>query len=338
MQIPKNVIISRTDSIGDMVLTLPMAAVLKSHFPELIIGVMGNEYTRPVVQACSFVDVFIDKNDFLTKKILLKGHSPESIIHVLPRRELAKRAHELKINWRIGTRNRVYHWLTCNKLIALSRNQSPLHEAQLNLSLLKPFQIKSDWSLAEIAHLTTLNQLPLLSNQWRQYLEPSKFKLILHPKSRGSAREWDLSYFSELIKMLDADKFQIFISGTDNEKQALQPLLQDVGDRVTDISGQLNLTEFIAFLAACDGIIACSTGPLHLGAALQKHALGIYPPMHPIHPGRWQPIGTKARVFVLDKTCNTCRNTPSACACMRAIKPIELKLALDQIYSEEFVR
>lgn len=336
MKLPTNVIISRTDSVGDMVLTLPMAAVLKQHFPTIVIGMLGTEYTRPIIEACANVDVFISKDDFLTKNITLAEHKPQSIIHVLPRPDIAKRAKQLVIPWRIGTRNRLYHWLTCNKSVPLSRNGSSLHEAQLNMALLQPFGIKPDWSLSEIADLFALQNLTVLPDQFAALLQANKFKLILHPKSRGSAREWDLDYFARLITSLDADKFQIFISGTAAEKPDLQPLLDKVGDRVTAIAGLMNLSEFMAFIAACDGLVACSTGPLHIAAALQKHALGLYPPMQPIHPQRWQPIGTKAQVFVLNKECNDCRKNKNACLCMQAILPSEIKTALDGLYNQTF--
>jgi heptosyltransferase-3 len=331
MKIPANVIISRTDSIGDVVLCLPMATILKQHFPDIIIGFMGTKYTKAIIETCSAVDVFIDMEDFLTQEIFLAGEKPECILHVKPQSNLARRAKELKISLRIGTTNRLFHWLTCNNFVRLSRKNSLLHEAQLNLKLLKPFGIKTDYSLQEITDLYAMIHIPELPKPFADLLQPNKFKLILHPKSRGSAREWDLAYYADLINALDRDKFQIFISGTAHEKLELQPLLNAVGDRVVDISGLMNLSEFIAFIAACDGLIACSTGPLHIAAALQKHALGIYPPMQPIHPTRWQPIGKKAQTFVLNKDCNTCRNDKTICFCMQAIRPQQLKEALNAI-------
>ncbi|MDO9106841.1 MAG: glycosyltransferase family 9 protein [Methylovulum sp.] len=337
MPLPTNIIISRTDSIGDVILTLPVAAVLKQFFPDMVIGFLGTDYTKPIIDACANIDAFIHHDDFLSQEVTVAGQSPQCILHVLPKAAIAKRAKQLHIPWRIGTTNRVYHWLTCNKLVKLSRKQSTLHEAQLNLILLRALGIKQQLSLPDMADLFALKHLPILPQQFAGQLQAHKFKLILHPKSRGSAREWDLDYFADLIRSLDADKFQIFISGTENEKQALKPLIEKVGDRVTDISGLMTLTEFIAFIAACDGIVACSTGPLHIAAALQKHALGIYPPMRPIHPGRWQPIGEKAQVFVLDKNCNDCRKDKTTCFCMQAIKPEALKTALDLIYAKEFL-
>ena len=66
--IPGNIIISRTDSIGDVVLTLPVAGILKRNFPNLQIAFMGRSYTKPVIEACKYVDTFIDAKDFLNGK------------------------------------------------------------------------------------------------------------------------------------------------------------------------------------------------------------------------------------------------------------------------------
>lgn len=331
MDIPKNIIISRTDSIGDMVLALPIAAVLKKHYPDMVIAYMGTPYTKAIIEACSNIDYFIDQEDFLTKPIKLKGADPECILHVLPKPVLAKRAKELNIALRIGTINRSFHWLTCNKLVRLSRKNSNLHEAQLNLKILAPFGVNFNLSLAEIAASFALEKIQILPNNLSGLLAPNKFNLILHPKSRGSGREWDLQHYISLIEMLDTDKFQLFVSGTANEKAVLEPLINKVGHRVTNLIGRLSLPEFIAFIANCDGLLASSTGPVHLAAALNIHSLGIYPPMRPIHPGRWQPIGKRAKVFVLDKECNACRNDQTMCACTRALQPIEIKAYLDSL-------
>lgn len=329
MLFPKNILISRTDSIGDVVLTLPMAAVLKKHFPDSVIGFIGTAYTKAIIESCKHIDFFVDVNDFLNQRITLAGEPPQAIVHVLPRPELAKRAKELRIPWRIGTASRWFHWLNCNKWVKLSRNRSPLHEAQLNLKLLKPFGISDAFSLQEIANLTDMSRLPMLPPRYSALLQADKFKIILHPKSQGNAREWPMGHYDALIQLLDTDKFQIIISGGPNEKAALKPLIDKAGDRVTDISGLMTLPEFAALIAACDGLVACSTGPLHIAAALQKHALGIYSPMHPIHPGRWQPVGKHARVFVLDKNCDACRKDNTFCHCTEAIQPIEVKEVLD---------
>ncbi|MDQ6764249.1 MAG: glycosyltransferase family 9 protein [Bacteroidota bacterium] len=329
--IPKNIIISRTDSIGDVILTLPVAKVLKDFFPGIKIGFIGRPYTKPVINACKYVDEFIDISDFLNKENLcVCNEKPAAILHVFPVSAIAKKAKQLAIPLRIGTTNRLYHWLTCNKLVKLSRKNSTLHEAQLNLLLLEPLGIKKIFSLEEIAGSFGLEKIEPLLPEFSQLLHPEKFNLILHPKSQGSAREWGIDNFISLIRSLDMERYQIFISGTEKEHVLLLPLLAAVGDKVIDISGKIGLDQFISFINHCDGLVANSTGPLHIAAALNKYAFGIFAPMRPIHPGRWAPVGKKAKFFVLNKECTDCRNNKIPCHCIKEVPPAWIKEALDK--------
>lgn len=330
--IPKNIIISRTDSIGDVVLTLPVATVLKEHFPAIKIGFIGRAYTKPVIEACESVDEFIDADDFLHKAVTVLGEKPEAIVHVLPNPAIAMRAKKLKIPLRVGTTNRIYHWTTCNKLVKLSRKNSTLHEAQLNLKLLQALGIEKDFSLEEVGNSFGLNKIEPLPQKLASFINSRKYNLILHPKSQGNGREWGLENFIHLVNLLDTDKFEIFISGVEKERDLLQPVFNTVGEKVTDITGLMNLNEFMSFIAASDGLIASGTGPIHLAGALGKDAFGIYPPIRPIHPARWAPLGPKAQVFVLDRVCNDCRGNKAGCHCINEVNPVWLKDTLDKAF------
>ncbi|MBC8032544.1 MAG: glycosyltransferase family 9 protein [Chitinophagaceae bacterium] len=327
--VPRNIIISRTDSIGDVVLTLPMTALLKKQFPGCSIAFMGKHYTRPVIEACRHVDVFIDVEDFLKQPVSIEGAKPECIIHVFPVAAIARRARQLGIPLRIGTTSRLYHWFTCNKLLRLSRKNSDLHEAQLNLALLRPFNITGTYSLQQLGPLAGIERLQPLPEALRSILSKDKYNLILHPKSQGNGREWPLENYIELVHLLDLTRYAVFISGTAKERLLLQPLFDAVGDLVCDTTGKMNLSEFISFIHACDGMVASSTGPIHLAGALGKDAFGIYPPIRPLHPGRWAPIGPKAQVFVADAPCGQCKKNSRECHCMEKISAASIYNALE---------
>jgi heptosyltransferase-3 len=328
--IPQHILISRTDSIGDVVLTMPLAGFLKKNFPQIKISFLGKEYTRPVIEACRHVDRFIEINDFLTGPDLRGNEKPDCILHVFPVASIARRAKQMKIPIRIGTSHRIYHWFTCTKRVHFSRRKSNLHEAQLNFRLLEPFGMDTRVSLEEISSLYGFENIKPLHAELLQLIAPGKYNLILHPKSQGNSREWEPEKYISLIRMLEKERFKIFISGTEKEKNDLQPLLDAVPGMVTDIAGRMSLEQFISFIARCDGLLACSTGPLHIAAALGKDALGIYPPMRPIHPGRWAPVGTKAKVFVLEKNCDACKKNPAFCACINSIQPEWIKEELEK--------
>ena len=327
---PDNIILSRTDSIGDVVLSLPVAKVLKEHFPGIKIALLGREYTRQVANACDYIDQFIEYQEFLHHPVKIGGEPPQCIVHVLPERQVAARAKKLHIPVRIGTTNRLFHWKTCNRLVRLSRKNSPLHEAQLNLRLLEPLGIVQACSLEEIGQWYGLRPLPVLPEPESRLIQKGVYNLILHPRSRGSAREWGLHNFIQLIKALDPAVYRIFISGTKEEQKSLHPLFEAAGGRVTDLTGRLTLAELIAFIAQCNGLVACSTGPLHLAAALGKDALGIYAPLHSIHPRRWKPVGPKAQVFVVDRVCSDCKGMKAPCHCIEEVSWKSIRDELDR--------
>ena len=323
----KRIIISRTDNLGDVILTLPLAGILKQHFPDSRIIFLGKKYTKPIIDACVHVDEFLDWealkqiSDAGSQTKVAEKLKSDCIIHVFPVKDIQKLAKKAKIPLRIGTSHRIYSWLYCNKLVHYSRKKSTLHEAQLNLQLLRPLGFKMEYPVSKLAGLYGLTKIPLTP----PILPPDtgKIDLILHPKSKGSAREWGTDNFSRLIDLLPEDKYRISVTGTKEEGELMKDFLVKQKNRIHDLTGKLSLAEFLSFINSCDALIAASTGPLHIAAALGKRAIGIYAPMRPIFPARWAPLGINATYLVLDKKCNDCRRTKN-CECIRAITPEEV--------------
>lgn len=321
------ILISRTDSIGDVVLTLPMAGIIKQFLPQSKIIFLGRNYTKDVIGLSEHVDEFVSYDDVLklnaSEQIeTFKKLNATHIIHVFPVKEIAHLAKKAGIKNRIGTANRLWHWFTCNVKISLSRKNSDLHEAQLNTKLLAPLGITKEFSLEELVSAYGFTKVPALEKTHSDLIDKTKTTIILHPKSKGSAREWGLDNFSNLITQLDKTKHQIFISGTAQEGELVKDLISKHPE-VINLTGKLSLQQFIAFINQCDVLIAASTGPLHIAAALGKKAIGLFAPMRPIHPGRWKPLGKHANYLVLNKDCSDCRKTMN-CHCIREIKIMEV--------------
>ena len=332
----KRIIISRVDSIGDVVLTLPVAGVLKEIFPDYKIIFLGRHYTKPVIESCINIDEFADWDEIKIlnkqKKIdAFKALKADAIIHILPKKEIAKLAKQAGIGFRMGVMNRFYNWFYCNFMMLNSRKNSPFHESQLNLRLLKPFGIHKIFSLDDIPKYYGLQIKEPLNEENSKLLSPKRFNLILHPKSKGSSREWGLDNYSKFIELIHNDGFYIFVTGTEEEGLEIRKKIQfEKYNNVKDMTGKLSLRELISFINSCDGLIAGSTGPLHIAAALGKLSIGLYPPIKPMHPGRWAPIGNFSSYIVKDIKCNKCRRK-KRCKCLEDINPEEVR---DKLNSE----
>ena len=333
MKDPKRIIISRTDSIGDVILTLPLAGILKEKYPGVKLFFLGMPYTEAVISTCEHIDSFLNWEE-MSKAGAEEGASKlassgaDMIIHVFPRKEIASMARKAKIPHRLGTTNRLYHWGNCNMLVRLSRKKSDLHEAQLNIKLAARITGIQNIALSEIPKYYGLTKTEPLNDEFASLLDPGRKNIILHPKSKGSAREWGADNFIKLIDMLPEDKFKVYVSGTKAEEDLLKPSGIFENERVNNICGRMSLGQFISFISACDSLVAASTGPLHLAAALGKQAIGIYPPIRPMHPGRWAPLGEKASYLVKGGECNDCI-AGGSCLCMEEIEPIAVKKLLE---------
>ena len=121
------IIISRTDSIGDVMLTLPMCVWLKNNIPNATLIYLGRGYTQAIAACFSVVDEFVDWK--LIENIptsqrpeAFKELKADAIIHVFPNKEIAALAKKARIPMRIGTSHRSFHLLSC-----CMRRQSPFH-------------------------------------------------------------------------------------------------------------------------------------------------------------------------------------------------------------------
>ena len=299
------IVISRTDSIGDVILTLPIAGILKQKYPDAKIIFFGNTYTQPIITSSVHVDEIWEwaefvKKDQKTQLKWLKSQNIDAFIHIFPRKELARLVKKAGIKIRIGTSHRLYHITTCNYRPNFTRKNSELHEAQLNTKLLSPLGIGGNYSLAELNHFVGFENIPTLKDKFKALLDPTKINLILHSKSQGSAIEWGVENFIKLAIELDPEKVNIFFTGTEKESEYFRSLLP-IQENIHDVSGQMDLFDLIAFIANADAIVAASTGPLHIGGILGIRTIGLFANLKPMHAGRWQPLGNDVVIMEDEK-------------------------------------
>lgn len=322
------VVISRTDAIGDVILTLPLAGVLKKYWPHLKIIFLAKNYTLPIVQRSKYIDEVWSEESFSgqsadERAAFLKQQNVDVFFHIFPNKNWSLAARKAKVPFRVGTSRRWHQFLNCNVRINMSRKKSDLHELELNLMLIK----KSVKDFPALENLKPYYQFyGFKVDSQKQNNDPRK-SVILHPGSRGSSKDWPIQRFVELSKAIPKDQYKVFISGTEEEGKRFRSYFS-FNDDIVDISGTKNLSEFMDFIASVDALVANSTGPLHIAAAVGTHAVGIYPPVRPVHPGRWAPVGEKAEYIVADKSnCQLCTKTKN-CFCVESISVEQILYAL----------
>ena len=313
----KHFILSRTDSIGDVILTFPMCVWIKESFPNAKITFLGTNYTQEIIEKFTLIDAFLSK-EYLSqissdeRNELLKC---DVFIHVFPDKQVATWAKDAVAPIRIGTSHRLHHAWTCNKRVSFSRKSSNLHEAQLNFNLLRPLGLK------DIPELNTINAATKFFQVNTEPLALSEIALekaiILHPKSKGSALEWPIEKYFELAQKLRDKGYTVLFTGTEKEGELFRKNIP-AHPSMVDLTGQLTLNQFIGLISKSQALVACSTGPYHIAGLVGTHAIGLFSMKRPIFPMRWKAIGNRVDSLVFDPNCSPCLKLKE-CRCIEQI-------------------
>ena len=323
---PTNILISRTDAIGDVCLTLPVCQAIKDAFPNSQLSYLCKGYTQAVVACFEPIDQILileELEQSAQKERNAQLGQFDVVIHLFPNKKVAQWCRQAKIPMRIGTSHRFFHLLTCNFRPHFTRKRSDLHEAQLNFKLLAPLGLTKVPTFLELSNKLRF-KTPDLTNQivdhdWSQ-------TVLIHPKSNGSGAEYPLEKYMALAMELAKKGYQVFFTGTEKEGTQFRTQIP-AHPAITDASGQWDLPTFIQIIAKSKALVACSTGPYHIAGLCGIQAIGLFVQRKPIHPGRWAALGANSSALTFPDPCNTCAQGNS-CNC---IEKIEIQVIIHAI-------
>lgn len=302
---PQRLLVSRTDRLGDVVLTLPLLGLLRAEWPDTEILFVTRRYARPIAEASVHVQGVVEwpeHHDATDEEraTLLRATGADVLLHLFPRREVADAGRAAGVPRRIGTARRWYHWLTCTERVNVSRKRSALHEAQLNLLVAAPLLQETALTLPQLVPFIGLTRTAPLAAPWNERLDRSRCIVLLQPLTGGTVPAWPLDRWAALAAQLDPRRFQLFVTGTAEEGERLRPWLASLPAHLESATGQ-SLAELLSFTRAAHAFVGASTGPLHIAAALGVPTVGLYPARESGLPARWEPLGAQTRMLMPDR-------------------------------------
>ncbi len=324
---PENLLIVRTDRIGDVVLSLPLAEIVKRKYPACKVSFLVRNYTSSLVKDNPFIDHVLlvkEKNN----KLLINENIKElrslkfdACIIVYPTFLLALTIFLSRIKNRIGTGYRWYSILF-NRKVFEHRKYAEKHELEYNVGLLEVIGIKENVSPGKINfHLEVSDEeRESIKNILRENEVHIKNKLvIIHPGSGGSSVDLPTEKMIELTKQLsEFENLQILITGNNSEVELCEKFV--INNSVNNLAGKLNLSQLNTLISFADLFISNSTGPIHIAAALGKYVIGFYPKILSCSVKRWGPYTEKRTIFSPTIDCSNCsRKQCEKLDCMNSI-------------------
>lgn len=301
----RNILICRTDKLGDVILTLPLINETKRIFPDSKISFLISNYVSGLLEGYKDIDELIyleEHKNFKARLEFLHNNKFDVVISVYPRFNLALLFYLACIKYRVGTAYRWYS-LLFNMRVNEHRKFAQKHEADYNLNLLKAFtndinyekKFKFEYSDDE-------------KNSTEEKFKQNGFSLndnyiIIHPCSRGSSKDWSIERFSDFTNafLKSFNNTKIVYTGSNAEitkiEQLHKSILEMYKKNIVNLSGKTNLRELMIIIDNSRLFVSNSTGPIHLAGALNKKIIGFYPNDIPINEIRWKPLSDDPVIF-----------------------------------------
>ncbi|OGW04874.1 MAG: hypothetical protein A2Z59_03470 [Nitrospinae bacterium RIFCSPLOWO2_02_39_17] len=299
----KKILITRTDRIGDVVLSTPVFKSLKNSFPSISISVLVRPYTKDIVTNNPNIDeviIYDPEGEHrtirgllkLAKEIREKGFDTALILFL--NFKVGLLTYLSGIPRRIGPAAKLAQIFLTDR-IKQHRSKVDKHETDYNLELteilgVKPIRQSEIYIPDEITKKVNVFFSELLTHN-SQLITPI---VGIHPGSGGSARNWKFERYIELAdKVIEKTGAAVFVTGGPGEEELLDKIIGSIKGKAVKYISYDGVKELASVIKKFNVMVGPSTGPIHIATAVDTPVVSIYCPLFVCQPKRWGPIGEK---------------------------------------------
>jgi len=304
----KNILIVRTDRIGDVVLTTPSIKALRQAFPGVRISILVTPATYDLVNGNPYVDEILKDDRLgghkglfgflrLVREIRLKQFDLAIIFHTKRRYNLA--CYAAGIPCRLGYKNEKFGFLLTHPIKDI-RALGEKHEAEYCMDVLKAIGI-------EKGDLDIFVPLQKEAEGWMvHWMQENNLKsnefIAVHPGASDPAKCWPAADFALLIDRL-AERYalKIVLIGSSQTVSLAEDILRQARrqSQILNLTGKTSLAQTVSLLRRARLLISNDSGPVHVAAGVGTSVISLFMRDQPgINAGRWRPLGPKG--FILE--------------------------------------
>lgn len=303
--------VTRTDRLGDLILTAPALEAVKQHFPRTRVSLLASPVNAQLAAAIPAIDaVEVDSVEarhsgwrgVLALARRLRQLHVDVILFANAKHRLAIAAWLARIPVRIGSARRGYSILYTTAVKALPFE----HETDAALRLLQPLGIQTGSALPPRWQVADTDRSAVAEVLAARGVRPTDALAVLHTTNSGNAMTGSPAWYAGLGDALSAAGYVVVLTGTERDRPITTAIANAMRHRAVDLSGALTVGQLAALLARSSVCIGNSTGPTHLAAALGTPTVGLYSPL--LKQQRWLPRGPAVRVLrpEVGMSCATC--------------------------------
>ena len=283
------ILIIRLSSIGDIVLTQPIAAALRQQYPAAQIDFVTKPAYRTIVEKFGCVDHIMAWDESL-KTLKKISHN---------KYDLCVDLHAKLNTGLIRLFARAQQTAVYNKKHFL-RKKIVAHKTSLRISS----TLQLYYSALQKLNIPYRESFPrLFLDEEKLSTSSAEFKLAIFPGALHKTKQYPPAKMAELIELFP-ENWQIYLLGSPAESALALEIASLISKEVINLCGQLSLDELFYQIADMDFIISNDSGPMHIAAALNKPQLAIFGATDPALG--FAPLNPRAIVINKELECKPC--------------------------------
>ncbi len=306
----KSIVVARTDRLGDVMMALPSLALLRKALPAVEITLL----CRPEIAA--LLTPTLSKLNITAQGAKLSRTDEwkrwwnekdcDAALLLFPEKALSLGAFLARVPLRVGPFSKLISLLVLNRGQWQRRSRGERNEAQYNLDLTRHLLESLHVAIPEIPPVSiAINESE--AQKAKKLLESKGVRgpyYVVHPGMGGSALNPSASHYEKIIKtVLQKTGRQVVVTVGPAAKDLL--MAQQLANSGAVFIQNISLGTLLEVFRASQGVIAPSTGPVHLAHYSGVKTIGLFSPVPSHHPNRWAPWGGSGdcRILFPDPEC-----------------------------------
>lgn len=309
------ILVTRTDRIGDFILSTPVFKALREKFPKAHVAALTFLDNRLLAEGNPHLDEVILYDKKGTERSLLgqmrfaaeiRRKKFDYVIHLHATHRMHLMSWLAGIRVRIGW-SRKCAWALSHPFTDI-KAEGKRHEASYNFDLLKPLGIQEPESFEtfvpwdekwERSFRELIEHLGIPQNEpW----------IVLSPSASCPSKRWSPEKFSRLASELQSRRPGIFlVIGTAEDTALYERMRRSIDIPLWDLTGRIHLGELAVVLKRAELLISNDSGPVHMASALGTPVVSIFGRKQPgLSYTRWRPLGVRSSIVWKDVGCEKC--------------------------------
>jgi len=278
-----NILVCRTDKLGDFITALPALYVLKNYSQLNKIVVCVAPINKELANSCEFIDEVIVDNDQPILELVkeFKSFHIDASIALFSNTRVALALFLANIKVRIAPATKIAQ-IFYNHRVKQRRSEVKMAEFEYNLELLKELFNDVDLSYKQ----------PLL--EFKKVDETYKDAVAFHVGFGGSSdANWTLDEYEVLIRIvLKSKKHKVILTFGPDEKTLLQEMQNRlVGEDVIFYLSLKGIVDFAKIISTFKVFISTSTGTYHLASLVGTPTITFFGDSDFASAKRWKSVG-----------------------------------------------